>query len=169
MKLDSARSIAQKYMLQLKPYCLKVPKLNAIVNRIKIAGSIRREKDEVKDIEIVCIPDPDKIFEFAQFVDGFKKVKGEPIGKYTQRELPEGIKLDLFMADETNYGLITMIRTGSWEFSKRIMWECITKGFYVKGGYLHNTQTDEIVSVQDEEDFFNICNIKYVEPKQRIN
>ena len=33
-------------------------------------------------------------------------MKGEPTGKYTQRRLPEGLTLDLFMADANNWGLI---------------------------------------------------------------
>ena len=169
MNLVSARSIAQQYAMQLLPYCLKVPKINGIVNRIKIAGSIRREKDEVKDIEIVCIPDPEKILEFAQFVEGLKKIKGEATGKYTQRELPEGINLDLFMADEKNFGLIMMIRTGSWEYSKRMMWECKTRGFYVKDGYLFETSSNQLQLVEEEADFYRICNIKYTEPKLRIS
>ncbi|OQA38465.1 MAG: hypothetical protein BWY51_00931 [Parcubacteria group bacterium ADurb.Bin316] len=52
-------------------------------------------------LELVCIPSD--LNKFSEIVNKWKKVKGEPIGKYTQRILPEGIKLDLFMANEKNY------------------------------------------------------------------
>lgn len=44
--LSEAKTIALEIYELLKPHC----------ERIKIAGSIRREKAFVNDIEIVCIP-----------------------------------------------------------------------------------------------------------------
>ncbi len=46
MRFEKAYSIAERVMKLLKPFC----------DRIEIAGSLRREKEEVKDIEIVAIP-----------------------------------------------------------------------------------------------------------------
>ncbi len=46
MKLDKALEIAERTKKLLAPYC----------ERIEIAGSIRRKKPEVKDIELVAIP-----------------------------------------------------------------------------------------------------------------
>ncbi|NJD23354.1 MAG: hypothetical protein FIA82_11915 [Melioribacter sp.] len=97
-----------------------------------IAGSIRREKKESGDIEIVCMPknilidDPERMFtqtlvrhpEFVKIINSLEKVKGDAEGKYTQRILPEGIKLDLFTATPDNWGYILAIRTGPEGFSK---------------------------------------------------
>ena len=105
MKIDEAKQIAEKYLNLLKPYCW----------RIEIAGSIRREKSEVKDIEIIAIPL--NLVRFSNEVNKLEKVKGNPTGKYTQRILPEGIKLDLFMANDKNWGLIFVIRTDSARYS----------------------------------------------------
>ena len=46
MQLEKAEKIARKYVDLLAPFC----------ERIEIAGSTRRKKPEVGDIEIVCIP-----------------------------------------------------------------------------------------------------------------
>jgi len=46
MKLEQARMVALHVVQQLQPFC----------ERVEIAGSIRRQSPEVKDIEIVCIP-----------------------------------------------------------------------------------------------------------------
>ena len=97
MKHAQALILAEAALSALTPSC----------ERISIAGSIRRRKPEVGDIEIVCIPkhipaglsgdelevDPD----FCAVVNQWPKVKGEPAGKYTQRRLPDGINLDLFI------------------------------------------------------------------------
>ena len=46
MKLQQAREIAEGVKAKLAPHC----------ERIEIAGSIRRGKPVVGDIEIVCVP-----------------------------------------------------------------------------------------------------------------
>ena len=105
MKLDQAQEIAEKVKEELAPHCF----------RIEIAGSIRRRKSEVKDIEIVAIPKPFEVGLFqsgiATVVNQWQKVKGELPCKYTQRILSEGIKLDLFFAERGNWGLIYAIRS----------------------------------------------------------
>src|SRR3989344_5106370 len=110
---EEAFKIATRVLEQLRPHCI----------RAEIAGSIRRKKSEVGDIEIVVIAKP---FEIGLFQSGivavvnqWEKVKGELPCKYTQRILPEGIKLDLFFAEEGNWGNIFAMRTGSAEYSHR--------------------------------------------------
>src|SRR5262245_52210103 len=99
MPLTEAVPIAENVYRILAPSC----------DRITIAGSIRRQRPTIGDVEILCIPrqvpaglfgdemttDPD----FLAAVNQWPKVKGEPTGKYTQRLLPSGLTLDLFMAD----------------------------------------------------------------------
>jgi len=89
MKLQEAFDIATEVCERLSAHCED--------GFLNIAGSIRRCKPEVKDIEIVCIPKPFEIglFEtgFAEVVNQWQKIKGEPTGKYTQRKLPSGMML----------------------------------------------------------------------------
>ena len=61
MNLQQAQQIAERIKSELAPHC----------DRIEIAGSIRRKKPEVKDIEIVCIPKP---YETGLFASGIAKV-----------------------------------------------------------------------------------------------
>src|SRR5690348_6628702 len=131
MEYSKAKSIAEKIVSELKPHC----------ERIEIAGSIRRKKPEVKDIEIVAIPKRYEIGLFetgiATVVNQWQKVKGELPCKYTQRILPEGIKLDLFFAEHENWGLIFAIRTGSAEYSHKVLaagW--VKAGYQSRDGYL---------------------------------
>jgi len=100
---------------------------------IHIAGSVRRLKPEVKDIEIVCLPKMDSfddidifcvhpkhktVREFNDAVMQMGKVlKGHTNGRYMQILLPEGINLDLFMPDENDYYRQLAIRTGPAEYS----------------------------------------------------
>ncbi len=158
-----AKFIADNIVSLLSPHCY----------RIEIAGSIRREKAIVGDIEIVAIPKPYQtgLFEdgIASIVNQWEKVKGElqyEKTKYTQRILPSGIKLDLFFATEDNWGLIFAIRTGSAEYSHKVLatgW--VNRGYHSENGYL--TQRGKIYPVREEKDLFDRLSIPYLEPKYR--
>ena len=158
-----ALQIARDILEQLRPHC----------DRIIIAGSLRRECLQVGDIEIVAIPKPYEtgLFEsgLASVVNQWPKVKGEMeygVTKYTQRILPSGIKLDLFFAEPGNWGTILAIRTGSAEFSHKVLacgW--VKLGYESKGGYLY--RDGKYRATPEEIDLFNIINIPFVEPKNR--
>lgn len=164
MKLEQALPIAEKTLELIRPHCFQA----------EIAGSIRRRKSEVKDIEIVCIAKPYErgLLEsgLATVVNQWDKVKGEMIYgkvKYTQRILPEGIKLDLFFATPENWGLIYAIRTGSADYSHKVLargW--VRQGYRSEGGYL--MKGDEQINVFEEEDLFQLIRIPWVAPQHRI-
>jgi len=195
MKLKQAQKIAAELVQQLAPHC----------ERIQIAGSIRREKPEVKDIEIVAIPKPYEVGLFesgiATVVNRWVKVKGELPCKYTQRVIPidlgfdfaqpdsrvsmsgtgvtlsgtgvtlsevEGIKLDLFFATPANWGLILAIRTGSAEYSHKVLaagW--VRKGYHSVDGMLFHEKSKWERKVKDEWELFQLLGIAMPEPKDR--
>jgi len=126
--LTKARSIADAVVAQLRNHC----------EVINIAGSIRREKMEVKDIEIVCVPKTMKIGgkdlfgedtrktivspEFVRVVSGLGRIiKGKTDGRMMQILLPENIQLDLFMPQPIDYWRQFVIRTGSADYSKNVI------------------------------------------------
>jgi DNA polymerase/3'-5' exonuclease PolX len=166
MELAKAFTIANEIRRQLAPYC----------NRIEIAGSIRRNKPEVKDIEIVCIPRRIKIglFNadteicpgFIRVINQWEAVKGSATGKYTQRILPQGINLDLFTATPDNWGLIYAIRTGPASFSHYILaigWN--KAGYKSVNGML--TKNGEPVTVREEIDLFHLIGLPWQNPADR--
>jgi len=163
MELKQATAIAFEVMELLKPHC----------HRIGIAGSIRRLKPDVKDIEIVAIPKPYEIGLFesgiATIINKWKKIKGDlQYGKcrYTQRILPQGIVLDLFMAEPGNWGLIYAIRTGSADYSHKVLGAAWVKaGYHSKDGYLHQGNTR--FNVCEEKDLFERIHLKWVDPQFR--
>jgi DNA polymerase/3'-5' exonuclease PolX len=160
MKLEKALEIAERTKELLAPYC----------ERIEIAGSIRRKKPEVKDIELVAIPKPYDVGLFesgiATVVNQWKKVRGELPCKYTQRLLPDGIALDLFFANPANWGLIYAMRTGSADYSHKVLatgW--VKRGYESKRGHL--CINDEQVNIPEEKDLFELIGLPYLEPELR--
>jgi DNA polymerase/3'-5' exonuclease PolX len=162
MIYSEAKAIADRVVTELRPYC----------ERIEIAGSIRRKRPEVKDIEVVCIPKPYEtgLFEsgIASIVNKWTKVKGELPCKYTQRILPDGIKLDLFFAEAGNWGLIYAIRTGSAEYSHKVLANAwVKRGYHSCDGYLFHDGNKKVYEVREEIDLFNRLGLTYVDPELR--
>jgi DNA polymerase/3'-5' exonuclease PolX len=160
MLYTEALPIAEAAKALLAPHC----------HRIEIAGSIRRRKAEVKDIEIVAIPKPYDTGLFASgiatVVNQWEKVKGELPCRYTQRILPEGIKLDLFFAYPHNWGLIYAIRTGSADFSHYVLaagW--VKHGYHSMDGKL--VKGKHFINVPEEHDLFRIAGVPYIAPELR--
>jgi DNA polymerase/3'-5' exonuclease PolX len=161
MRYEHALPIAQDVVRQLAPHC----------DRVEIGGSIRRGKVAVKDIEIIAIPKPYNIGLFssgiAQIVDQWEKVRGELPCKYTQRILPAGIKLDLFMCEPNNWGLIYALRTGPSEWNQSFLLPSVTSaGLVMRDGYLW--RGSQQIYVRSEDDLFKILGKEFVAVRERV-
>lgn len=181
MKLAEALPIAERIKTELAPYC----------SRIEIAGSIRRKRQVVNDIEIVCIIS--RPMSFWEQVNRYLKIKGKPGAKYTQRVVwltdnhyvsPAGlyhentspwIPLDIFTATPYNWGLIYAIRTGSAGYSHQVLATGWTKkGYHSKEGILYRTEnrgevnaSPRVVHVREEHELFDLIGIPYCDPEKR--
>ena len=131
MRLNDARALATDVLAMLRPACLQA----------EIAGSIRREKADIKDIELVVqprlTPEPtlfgdggrlhsDLDAALARLIaagrlayDTKLKRNGE---RYKRLTLPgRDMAIDLFIADALNWGNILAIRTGDADFSRALV------------------------------------------------
>lgn len=161
MIYSQALEIAQKVKAQLQPHC----------DRIEIAGSIRRKRAQVKDIEIVAIPKPydTGLFEsgIATVINHWPAVKGTLPCKYTQRMLPEGIAVDIFFAEPDNWGYILAIRTGSADYSHMLATRWSKKDYHGRNGYLYKYNHRTPVLLREEQDVFDLVGLPYCSPEKR--
>jgi DNA polymerase/3'-5' exonuclease PolX len=160
--LAEARAIANDVITQLGPHC----------SRIQVAGSIRRGISTIGDIEVVCLPCPyeeSPLFcsGIAAVINQWEKVKGELPCRYTQRILPCGMKLDLFMPDPQGFGLQLAIRTGSADWCKKVLapaW--VRAGFHSEGGVLR-TSWGRRCPTPDERVLFDLIGLPWTDPTDR--
>jgi len=154
MLLEKAKEIAEKVKDKLKSFC----------KRIEIAGSIRREKSNVKDIEIVAIVNnKDRVNLELKLKELGQRIKGG--GKFIQIRLKEGINLDFFMTDEEHWACTFQLRTGSAEFNVRFFVWLKSRGFKIIGGRLY--KGDKVLETKEEEDIFRLVGLKWIPPKFR--
>lgn len=176
MELQQAKQIADGLVKDLLPFC----------ERAEIAGSIRREKPEVKDIEIVAVPKLLPITDMFGASVGTSSAIEENIQslltswnaytikngeKYKMIALADhGIKLDLFIVTKESWGVQFVIRTGPSDFSH---WLVTQKRFggampahaKVEGGRI--IVANKPIETNEEIDVFNFLQIKMQEPKLR--
>lgn len=178
MKLEIALPIADRVREILSPFC----------DRCEIAGSVRRKRPEVGDIEIVCIPKKEivaagdqgnffgddmverPVHGFVGAVNAWQRVKGDPAtGRYTQRILPEwgqGFTLDLFIVRPENWGNLFAVRTGSADYSRYVL-----AGGWVRAGYSSQdgmlTKFGVALECREEKDLFALIGIPFCEPEKR--
>lgn len=124
MKLDKAKAIADDIITRLSPFC----------KHILIAGSVRREVADVKDIEIVVLPSwrlaafkkgPTEWVLREQFEKAVKTLgdikKGKLDGRYVQIHAHQGIMVDLFLPQAFDFWRIFAMRTGSRSYSQNVI------------------------------------------------
>lgn len=162
MPWDQAVEIAVPLLAQIQPHC----------EIASFAGSIRRESPTVGDIEIVCVPKPynaTPLFRdgLADVVEQWPKVKGELPCRYTQRVLPCGMKLDLFMVDPDGYGLQLAIRTGSARWSHEVLARAWVRAGYRSEGGLLRRNDGKVVPVRTEPQLFHRIGLTWVHPRDR--
>lgn len=157
------------------------------MDRVEIAGSVRRKKDIVGDIEICGIPDDrEKLIKLLNDIGQHIKpgvpgvVLWEPktTAKYLRVRLQEGMNLDVFLATPQNWGGLFMMRTGSGAspdgnpfhgFVPAIFqrWKKLSGGGRMTDA-MPTMPTGEQLWVPEEQDFFDLLEMNFVPPEQRI-
>lgn len=186
MDLGVARSYAELFIHSIRDACEKV----------EIAGSIRRKRPEVHDIEIVAKPkykiekevlldgvrekqvnqlhllmtsmlQSGKVTSDRQRKDKHRDPFGERYYRINFNPIAHKIPIDLFVVlPPSQWGTQLLIRTGCAEFSHWIVSRRINQGLHFKDGHLEH----DIIGVIDtptEESVFEALRLPYVPPEQR--
>lgn len=158
------------------------------MDRIEIAGSVRRRKPVVGDIELVGISSQrDRLLSLLSDVGQHIKpgVPGavpwtpKPTAKYIRVRLNEGMNLDLFMATPENWGGLYLMRTGSAAdnngnpFSGFVpsifkRWKVLSGGGRMTEA-MPTMPTGEQLWVHEEQDFFDLLEMDFVPPEERAS
>lgn len=147
MNLEKAQTVGRQVVWRMRPYC----------ERVEIAGSVRRKKEEVKDIEIVFWPrmirpqgsgGGDSLFD-VEAVEGPDRVPSTDVmvsalvssgfwslDQAVKRNGPRykrlkccGEIVEIYRADAWNWGWIFLLRTGPADFCHAIVAPQWNEGF----------------------------------------
>ena len=156
--------------------------IGAGCERIAVAGSIRRAKTEVGDIELVAIPRvnevPDGLFgtklvnAFWPVVDACQRlVKAKGAEKYRQYTYTArddaSFQVDVFTATAETFGWTLLVRTGSAEFSHSVASMLNANGYTSRDGGICRMGDGGHIPTPEEVDVFALIGRPFVAPKDR--
>jgi len=171
MELEKAKAIAEELKHLFEPSC----------DRIEIAGSIRRRKPDVGDIEILAIP---KLTGYYDLLDEkLKWLIGTRVLEYRRnkkgsvvygpknkllRHVESGIGVDVFSTDEECWWVSLVVRTGGEATNKMIASLAIEKGmrWHAYGRGFTRDDGSELICYS-EEDVFKAVGLRFLEPGER--
>jgi DNA polymerase/3'-5' exonuclease PolX len=157
VKYIEGYELATSLMHELSPFC----------KRISIAGSIRRRKAEVGDIELVAIPTW-KLEDWRLRCHHRFEKKGN---KYWQFYYCNET-VDLFLCTEGTWAMNYLIRTGSAEWIHQFMIDIQKVGYCSIDSRLCRIGKDcdvpePVTGIKEELDIFKLLNMPWVSPENR--
>lgn len=187
MDLVTARALADKLIARLGPSC----------ERIEVAGSVRRGKRWVGDLELVAIPrtigQVDLFGQVGQRTSLLDRDLDHLVTiRHISRQPPPGwattlawgprqkkfwlklsdrlgiAQVDLYITTPESWGAIFCIRTGPQDFSEALVAHFKFRTPYrQQDGMLVRQDTGEAVPVLEEDDYFRLAGIPWIPPDRR--
>ena len=138
------------------------------VLRVEIAGSIRRRKETVGDIDILVTTNkPLDVMEYFSNMDLIDDVVVKGPTKSTVRLKENGIDVDLRAFDDESFGSALMYFTGSKETNVELRRIAISKG--LKLNEYGVFKGDNLLAGRTEKEVFQSLGMSYIEPELREN
>ncbi len=138
------------------------------VMRAELAGSLRRKKETIKDIDIVASArdkDVEEIMHFFSTQPGVKKVTGKGPTKCSV-VLEKGINADLRILPDDKFAFILHHFTGSAEHNTAMRSLAKKMGMKVSEYGLFKNE-DELIPCKDERGIFAALGLSYIPPELR--
>jgi len=167
--IEFARKKQERFILG---YIL--PEANAIVenlkphvDRISLAGSIRRRKETIGDMDILAVSSkPEVVMDIFTKMKGVDKVLVKGITK-TSIRLTSGIQVDLRIVEHKSFGSALQYFTGSKEHNIELRKIAIKKGYKLNEYGLF--KGDEQIAGENEEDVYRTLGLEWIPPEMREN
>ncbi len=160
LDLNEAEAIANHVKNWVQSHCEK----------IEIAGSIRRQKAKVHDIDFVAVAKSDLEWQRISQTLKLKKAKllcaGSSVIKALLRCENGLFQVDFYRAQLNTRGIYLLVRTGSAEHNTWLASLAISKGMRIK--YNEGlTKDDTVIAGETEQSVFEALGLPYQAPFQR--
>jgi DNA polymerase (family 10) len=152
MELERAQAIAAALVEELEPYCQKMT----------MAGSIRRRRPLVNDIDLVLIPRTQgrlavKLHEMGCRFGGAK------LKRFQYR----GASVDIYIATEDTFPMLLLVRTGSAAFNRDLAMRAKAKLLHFAADGRGILKDGQRVAWRSEEEILGALGLPYIEPSRR--
>ena len=157
--LGIALPIAEKMVMQLK----SLPE----IDQIDIAGSLRRRKDTIGDIDILVSSNhPEKVMEQFTHLPEVKEVLAEGLTKsaiLTQ----QNVHVDLRVVELDSFGAAMQYFTGSKAHNVRLREMAVKKGLKINEYGVFQTRNNKKIAGKEEQEIYRKLGLQYIMPELR--
>lgn len=137
--------------------------------RLDLAGSLRRRKETIGDLDILASSDdPDKVMDY--FVD-YKEVKRVLLKGKTKTSviLNDDLQVDLRVVSDESFGAALQYFTGSKEHNVKMRSIAIKNGYKLNEYGLFDKDNDKYLVGKEEREIYSKLNLDFIEPELREN
>ncbi|MBD3341689.1 MAG: DNA polymerase/3'-5' exonuclease PolX [Candidatus Lokiarchaeota archaeon] len=134
---------------------------------IELAGSIRRKKDTIGDIDILIISsDPSKVMDFFTDMSEVKRILSK--GKTRSTVIvSENLQVDLRVVEKESFGSALQYFTGSKEHNIKLRQIALDKNMKLSEYGLLNKKDNEMVAGEKEKEIYEKLGLSYIIPELR--
>jgi DNA polymerase (family 10) len=137
------------------------------IEKIDVAGSVRRGKETIKDIDLLVVTkEPDKVMDFFVSLPGIIKVWNKGKTKSSIR-MKDGFDVDLRVVSKKSYGSALQYFTGSKEHNIATRKIAISRG--LKLNEYGVFKQGKAIAGSDEVGVYRALGMSYIEPELREN
>ena len=153
--------IAEKVVVHLRA--------NAPVSEASYAGSVRRMKEEVRDIDVlVTTTDPPAVTKAFTSMPSVKEVVASGDTKSAVILSPEGIQVDLRVLEPARWGSGLLYFTGSKDHNIKLRTYAQKIGLKLNEyGLFREGEEEELVAAATEAEIYRALGLPYIEPELR--
>ncbi|MEA3430138.1 MAG: helix-hairpin-helix domain-containing protein [Nanoarchaeota archaeon] len=138
------------------------------VSKVEIAGSIRRMKKTVKDIDILVVSKkPRQVMDYFCAMSDVKVVltKGKTKSNVVLRS---GIQVDLRVVESKSWGAALHYFTGPKDHNIKLRQIAINKGYKLNEYGLFSRKTGKFIVGKTEKEIYVKLGLKYIRPEKRF-
>ena len=159
--LNVAYEDGTRYIAYLKR-CKQIEKIN-------IAGSLRRMKETIGDLDIlISSKNPEIVMEYFVHYPEVAQVLAKGTTKSSVL-LNDNLQVDLRVVEEKSYGAALQYFTGSKDHNVTLRGLAIRKGYKLNEYGLFDKNTEKYISGKTEEEIYKKVGFPYIEPELREN
>ncbi|KYK32788.1 MAG: hypothetical protein AYK22_06950 [Thermoplasmatales archaeon SG8-52-3] len=139
------------------------------VKRASLAGSLRRRKETIGDIDILASSEsPDDVMDYFVKYNDINRVLLKGSTK-TSVVLNDNLQVDLRVVKDESFGAALQYFTGSKEHNVKMRSLAIKKGYKLNEYGLFDKQSESYVVGKNEEEIYKKLGLEYIEPEMREN
>ncbi|MEW6409480.1 MAG: DNA polymerase/3'-5' exonuclease PolX [Nitrospirota bacterium] len=137
------------------------------VERISLAGSLRRMKDTIRDIDILATSNhPERVMKVFVNLPQIREVLAHGQTK-SSIVTHEGLQVDLRVVEKDSYGAALAYFTGSKTHNIRVREMAMKRGLKINEYGIFREDTGKKIGGKEEEDIFRVIGLPYIPPELR--